>query len=377
MADATAAFSGLTEEHEEFRRSVRSFVERVSPEAQVRRLMETADGYDPAVWRQLAEQMGLQGTAVPERFGGSGLSFLELGVVLEELGRALLCSPFFATVVLAANALLLAEDEAAQADFLPGIAAGQTVATVAATGRSGSWRMDDTATRASAVAGGWELTGAKAFVLDGLVAQLILVSAWTPAGLSLFAVTGDAPGLTRTPLPTMDLTRKQAVLEFDRTPARLVGVDGGAGPVLERLLDLAAIALAAEQVGGAQRCQEMAVEYAKLRTQFGRPIGSFQAIKHKCADLLMAVETARSAAHYALYAATVDGPELPAIASLAKSYCSEAYSLTAGENIHIHGGIGFTWEHPAHLYFKRATSSALLFGDPDQHRARVAARVGV
>ncbi|MEV0589948.1 acyl-CoA dehydrogenase family protein [Nonomuraea cavernae] len=375
LADATAAFTGLAEEHEDFRDSVRSFVERVSPESQVRRLMETGTGYDPAVWRQMAEQLGLQGLAIPERFGGSGASFLELGVVLEEMGRALLCSPFFSTAVLAANALLLSGDERAQEDFLPGIAAGATIATVAVTESSGSWRAADLAARAAAGDGIWRVSGTKSFVLDGQVADLLLVFARGTAGLSLFAVSADASRLTRTPLPTMDQTRKQAVLEFDGTPARLIGAEGGAGPVLERLLDLAAVGLAAEQLGGAQRCLEMSVEYAKVRTQFGRLIGSFQAIKHKCADLLMAVESARSAAHYGLYAAASDLPQLPAIASLAKAYCSEAYTLVAGENIHIHGGIGFTWEHPAHLYFKRATSSALLFGDPDQHRARYADRV--
>ncbi|WP_327107448.1 acyl-CoA dehydrogenase family protein [Nonomuraea glycinis] len=377
LADATATFTGLAEEHEDFRDSVRSFVERVSTESQVRRLMDTDDGYDPVVWRQMAEQLGLQGLAIPERFGGSGASFLELGVVLEEMGRALLCSPFFSTVVLAANALLLSGDEKAQDDFLPGIADGGTIATVAVTESSGSWLTSDLAMRAVAGDGGWTLSGAKSFVVDGHVADLLLVFARSDTGISLFAVSADAPGLTRTPLPTMDQTRKQAVLDFDGTPARLIGAEGAAGPVLEHLLDLAAVGLAAEQIGGAQRCLEMSVEYAKVRTQFGRLIGSFQAIKHKCADLLMAVESARSAAHVGLYAAASDLPELPAIASLAKAYCSEAYTLVAGENIHIHGGIGFTWEHPAHLYFKRATSSALLFGGADQHRARYAEQVGV
>ncbi|MEU8200474.1 acyl-CoA dehydrogenase family protein [Streptosporangium sp. NPDC049046] len=377
LADATAAFTGLAEEHEEFRDSVRSFVEQVSPESQVRRLMDTEPGYDPRVWRQMAEQLGLQGIAIPERFGGSGASFLELGVVLEETGRALLGGPFFATVVLAANALLLSGDERAQQDFLPGIAAGDTIASVAITESSGSWSPGDIALRASHEDDVWRLSGTKSFVLDGHTADLLLVFARSDAGLSLFAVFGEASRLTRTQLPTMDRTRRQAVLEFDRTPARLIGEEGGAGPVLERLLDLAAVGLAAEQVGGAQRCLEMSVEYAKVRTQFGRLIGSFQAIKHRCADMLTAVESARSAAHYAMYAAGEDLPELPVVAALAKSYCSEAYTMVAGENIHVHGGIGFTWEHPAHLYFKRAASSALLFGDPDHHRARYADGVGL
>ncbi len=195
--------------------------------------------------------------------------------------------------------------------------------------------------------------------------------------MSLFAVEADAAGLTRTPLATMDQTRKQARLEFSATPARLVGEDGGAGPALSRTLDLAAVALAAEQVGGAQRCLDMAVDYAKTRIQFGRPIGSFQAIKHKCADMLLEVESAKSAAYYAGWAAAEDSEELPVVASLAKSYCSEAYFHAAAENIQIHGGIGFTWEHDAHLYFKRAKSSELLLGDPSYHRELLAQRIGI
>jgi alkylation response protein AidB-like acyl-CoA dehydrogenase len=195
--------------------------------------------------------------------------------------------------------------------------------------------------------------------------------------VSLFAVEGDASGLTRTPLSTMDQTRKQARLEFSGTPARLIGGEGAAAGALARTLDLAAVALAAEQVGGAQRCLDMSVEYAKTRIQFGRPIGSFQAIKHKCADMLLEVESAKSAAYYAGWAAAEDSDELPVVASLAKSYCSEAYFHAAAENIQIHGGIGFTWEHDAHLYFKRAKSSELLLGDPSYHRELLAQRIGI
>jgi alkylation response protein AidB-like acyl-CoA dehydrogenase len=214
-------------------------------------------------------------------------------------------------------------------------------------------------------------------VIDGHTADLIMVVARTPAGLSMFAVDGTAEGLTRTALATMDQTRKQARLEFAAVPGRLIGTDGAAGPVVTRILDLAAVALAAEQVGGAQRCLDMAVEYAKSRIQFGRPIGSFQAIKHKCADMLLEVESAKSAAYYAGWAAAEDSDELPVVASLAKSYCSEAYFHAAAENIQIHGGIGFTWEHDAHLYFKRAKSSELLLGDPSYHRELLAQRIGI
>jgi alkylation response protein AidB-like acyl-CoA dehydrogenase len=224
---------------------------------------------------------------------------------------------------------------------------------------------------------GWRLTGTKMFVLDGHTADLIIVAARTGAGVSLFAVEGDASGLTRTPLATLDQTRKQARLTFDSTPAQLLGAEGAGWPVISRVLDLAAVALAAEQVGGAARVLEMSVEYAKVRVQFGRPIGSFQAIKHKAADMLVEVESAKSAAYYGLWAASELNDELPTVASLAKAYCSDAYVHCAAENIQIHGGIGFTWEHPAHLYFKRAKSSQLFFGDPTYHRELLAQRIGV
>ena len=221
------------------------------------------------------------------------------------------------------------------------------------------------------------LNGHKSFVLDGHLADLILVVGRTSKGISLFGVKGDADGLTKTPLATMDQTRKQARLELVNTPAWLIGADGGAEAGLRKTLDLAAVALAAEQVGGAQHCLDSSVEYAKTRIQFGRPIGSFQAIKHKCADMLLEVESAKSAAYYAAWAAAEDSDELPVVASLAKSYCSEAYFHAAAENIQIHGGIGFTWEHDAHLYFKRAKSSELLFGDPAYHRELLAQRIGI
>jgi alkylation response protein AidB-like acyl-CoA dehydrogenase len=367
----------FSEEQDELRRSVRRFLEDRSPMTEVRRLMETTEGFDRAVWEQMANQLGLQSLIVPEDYGGAGFSFVELAVVLEETGAALLGGPLFPTVALATTALLASGDESAKADLLPGIASGDTIATVALTEESGRWDLESVETAATATADGWRLDGRKMFVLDGHVATLVLVAARTPAGVSLFAVDGDAPGMTRTPLATMDQTRKQAKLELAGTPARLVGEDGGAGPVLGQMLDLAAVALAAEQVGGAQRCLDMSVEYAKTRIQFGRPIGSFQAIKHKCADMLLEVESAKSAAYYAAWAAAESSEELPVVASLAKSYCSEAYFHAAAENIQIHGGIGFTWEHDAHLYFKRAKSSELLFGDPAYHRELLAQRIGI
>jgi alkylation response protein AidB-like acyl-CoA dehydrogenase len=367
----------FSEEQDELRKSVRRFLEDKSPETEVRRLMETTEGYDPAVWSQMADQLGLQSLIIPEEFGGSGFSYVELIVVLEEMGAALLCAPFFSTVALATNALLTSGDKSAEEYLLPGIAAGDTIGTLAFTEDNGRWDTEGVTLQASKSGDGWALRGHKSYVIDGHSAGLLLVVGRTDAGLCMFGVKGDAEGLTRTPLPTMDQTRKQARIEFADTPAWLIGDEGGAEPGLTKTLDLAAVALAAEQVGGAQRCLDSAVDYAKTRIQFGRPIGSFQAIKHKCADMLLEVESAKSAAYYAGWAAAEDSDELPVVASLAKSYCSEAYFHAAAENIQIHGGIGFTWEHPAHLYFKRAKSSELMLGDPAYHRELLAQRIGI
>ena len=364
----------FSEEQEELRKSVRRFLDEKSPVTEVRRLMETVEGYDPAVWKQMGEQLGLQGLAIPEEYGGSGYGYVELGVVLEEMGKSLLCAPFFSTVALAANALLASGDEAAKKAHLPGIADGTTIATVAFTEANGKWTEDGIT--ATATADG-KITGEKMFVLDGHTADLIIVAARAPKGVSLYAVTKGAAGLSATALPTMDQTRKQAKLTLSNTPGTLIGAEGSGWATLSKMLDKAAIALAAEQVGGAQRCLDMAVDYAKVRVQFGRPIGSFQAIKHKCADMLLEVESAKSAAYYAMWAASEDNDEVPVVASLAKSYCSEAYFHATAENIQIHGGIGFTWEHDAHLYFKRAKSSELLFGDPTFHREQLAQRIGI
>jgi len=367
----------FNEEQEELRKTVRQFLEAKSPESAVREQMDTEAGYDAAVWSQMGEQLGLQGLVIPEEFGGSGYGFIELVVVLEEMGRALLCAPFFSSAVLAAQTLIHSGDDAAKGEYLPGIASGETIATLAFTEENGRWDEEGITATASGSGDSWTIDGTKMYVLDGHTASLLLVAARTGAGVSLFAVDAGASGITRTALATMDQTRKQAKVEFSGTPARLIGTDGGGWTVLSRVLDLAAVALAAEQVGGAQLCLEMAVQYAKDRVQFGRPIGSFQAIKHKCADMLLEVESAKSAAYYAGWCAAELNDELPSVASLAKAYCSESYFHAAAENIQIHGGIGFTWEHPAHLYFKRAKSSELLFGDPTYHRELLAQRIGI
>jgi alkylation response protein AidB-like acyl-CoA dehydrogenase len=358
----------FTDEQTELAATLRRFLQDKSPSSEVRRLMATEQGYDPRTWAQLAGQLGLQGLVIPEKYGGAGAGPVELAVACEEMGRALLCAPYFATAVLATGAILASGDQAAAEDYLPAIADGTMIATLAVPEADGAWTTDGLQTRARRSGDGYLLDGRKSFVLDGHVAGLVLVAAQADGGPSLFAVRGDADGLVRQPLETLDLTRKQAALELEATPGRLIGAEGDAADVVARTLRQAVVALAAEQVGGAQRCLDMSVEYAKIRMQFGRPIGSFQAIKHMCADLLLEVESARSAAYYAAWAAQDGSDELPLVSSLAKAFCSEAYFRAAADNIQIHGGIGFTWEHDAHLYYRRAKSTELMLGTPEQHR---------
>jgi alkylation response protein AidB-like acyl-CoA dehydrogenase len=372
----------FSEEQDQLRDAVRRFLESKSPSSEVRRLMETTEGYDPAVWSQMAGELGLQSIHIPEEYGGQGFTFVELAIVLEEMGRFLLCAPYFSSVVLAADAIMNAGSDADKKELLPGIASGETIATLAFTEPSGKWDASGIEMVASGSGDSYTLNGTKMFVLDGHTANLVVVAARTEGssgedGISLFAVEGDASGLTRTALSTMDQTRKQAKLEFDGVPARPIGAPGSAWPAFSKTLDQAAVGLANEMVGGAQMVLEMSVEYAKVRVQFGRPIGSFQAIKHKCADMLLEVESGKSAAYYAAWAAAEDNDELPVAASLAKAYCSDAYFHAAAENIQIHGGIGFTWEHDAHLYFKRAKSSEILLGDATYHRELLAQRIGI
>jgi alkylation response protein AidB-like acyl-CoA dehydrogenase len=372
----------FSEEQEQLREAVRKFLEAKSPESEVRRLMETTEGYDPAVWKQMANELGLQSLHIPEAYGGQGFTFVELGIVLEEQGRALLCAPYFSTVVLAANAILNAGTDEEKGALLPGIASGETIATLAFTEPNGKWDADGITMEASESGDGYTLNGTKMFVLDGHTADLIVVAARTAGstgedGISFFTVAGDASGLTRTALATMDQTRKQAKLEFANVSAAKLGEPGAGWAALSKTLDQAAVGLSNEMVGGAQFVLEESVQYAKDRVQFGRPIGSFQAIKHKCADMLLEVESAKSAAYYSAWAAAEDNDELPVVASLAKAYCSDAYFHAAAENIQIHGGIGFTWEHNAHLYFKRAKSSEILLGDATYHRELLAQRIGI
>jgi alkylation response protein AidB-like acyl-CoA dehydrogenase len=306
----------------------------------------------------MAKELGLQALTVPESLGGMGYGLSELALVMEELGRALYNGPFFSTICLSATALQLAGDTA----ILPRIGSGEVIVALAYAEPGSPWDGGFT-TRAD----NGQLTGSKTLVVDGHVADILLVTAVTPDGLALYAVNGSAT--TRRPLPTLDQTRSLAEVSFDSTPATLVSADGAR--VLRQTLETAAVLLAAEQLGGAQRCLDMAVDYAKIRTQFGRAIGSFQAIKHRCADMLLDVETARSAVMLAM------GEESAETASLARAHCSEVFSRTATSNVQIHGGIGFTWEHDAHLYLKRAKSSELLLGSPNEHRELVAQAIGL
>jgi len=366
----------FTDEQEQFRAVVRKFLADKSPTTEVRRLMATEAGFDPAVWRQLADDLALTGIHIPESFGGSGFGPVELGIAMEEQGRALLCAPFFSSCVLAAGAIGNGGTEEQKAALLPDIASGRVRAALAVTEPNGRWDAAGVGTTAKKSGRSWLLNGVKSFVVDGNTADSLVVVAREAGvvgevGLSLFVVAASGVGVARNALATMDATRKQAKVAFVDAPAELLGSAGAGAAALARTLDHAAIALANEMVGGAQQLLESAVAYAQMRVQFGRPIGSFQAIKHKCADMLLEVELAKSAAYYAAQAAAEDDPQTPALASLAKASAAEAYMRAAANCIQIHGGIGFTWENDTHLWFKRAKSSEVLLGDPNYHRERM------
>jgi alkylation response protein AidB-like acyl-CoA dehydrogenase len=372
----------FTTEQEEFRSVLRRFLEEKSPTTMVRRLMETDAGWDRQAWFDLNQQLGLTGVHIPEAYGGQGFGFVELGIVLEEMGRALLCAPYFASTVLAATAIMNAGTESQKRELLPAIAAGDTIATLAFTEPNGRWDAAGVHLTASPMNDGFCLDGAKSFVVDGHTADLIVVLGRRPGsagddGLSFFTVPGDAPGLARRPLKVLDPTRKLALLEFTSVEATLLGEAGAGAAAYAKTLTQAAVCLANEMVGGAERLRLSALDYANLRVQFGRAIGSFQSMKHKQADMLVDVELAKSAAYYAAAAADDDDPELPALASLAKACASDAYMQTAIHTIQIHGGIGFTWDNDTHLWFKRAKSSEVFLGDPTWHRERMMQAWGV
>jgi alkylation response protein AidB-like acyl-CoA dehydrogenase len=363
----------FTSEQEEFRSVLRRFLEEKSPPTVVRRLMETEAGWERERWREINQLLGLTGVHIPEAYGGQGFGFIELGIVLEEMGRALLCAPYFASTALAATAIMNAGSEPQKRELLPPIAAGDVVATLAFTEPNGRW--DAAGVESTAIPAGekYRLDGVKSFVVDGHTADLIVVLARRQGstgddGLSFFTVPGDAPGLTRRALKVIDPTRRQARLEFRSVEAEVLGEEGGGAVPFARTMVQAAVCLANEMVGGAEKLRQSALDYANLRVQFGRAIASFQSMKHKQADMLVDVELAKSAAYHAAAAADDDDADLPALASLAKACASDAYMQTAIHTIQIHGGIGFTWDNDSHLWFKRAKSSEVFLGDPTYHR---------
>ncbi|HSJ27029.1 MAG TPA: acyl-CoA dehydrogenase family protein [Acidimicrobiia bacterium] len=367
----------FSEEQEELRRYARQWMTERMPLERVRTLMSTPAGFDGADWAAVAE-LGWQAMAIPEEYGGAGFGLLELAVLVEEQGRGLFCGPFLSTVMAAANAVLLAGSDEQKQSILSGIASGDLVATLAVAERHAGWDGENLGTSATPQGEGWIIDGAKRFVLDGHTADLIIVAAQTPDGVGLFLVDGGAPGMSRTLLPTMDETRKQAEIAFEGVRvAESARLPHGSTATLAAIDELMAVSLALEQVGGAQAVLDMAVQYAKDRQQFGRPIGSFQAVKHMCADMLLRVESARAAAYYAAWTVAEGSEEAATVVPLAKAYCSDAFFECAGTNIQIHGGIGFTWEHDAHLYFKRAKSSQVMFGTPAQRREQLAERLGL
>jgi len=370
---------GFSEEQEMLRNMSRDFLANECPSTYVREMMDDERGFTDAFWRKMAE-LGWMGLALPEAHGGSGLSFVDLIVVLEEMGRVVAPGPFFSTVVLGGTALLEAGSDAQQQEFLPKLATGDLRVTLANLEPSGRWDADGITLSATEKGGGWVLSGTKLFVPDALCADLLIVVGRQPgssgeSGLGLFLVDAKAAGVSITPLKTMDQTRKLAEVSFAdvAVPAERVLGDVGAGwALLERISDRGKVGLCAEMCGGAEKVLEMSVEYAKVREQFGKPIGSFQAIQHKCANMLVEVESSKSVTYYAAWAVANDVDEAPLAAAMAKAYCSDAYRHSAGEGIQIHGGIGFTWEHDMHLYFKRAKSSEVTFGDATWNRERVA-----
>ena len=366
----------FTDEQEEFRLILRRFLEEKSPTTAVRKIMETDEGVDREVWKSLAGDLGLTAVHIPEEFGGQGFGPVELCLVAEEMGRALLCAPFFASTVLAATAIMNAASEAQKRALLPDIANGETIATLAFTEENGDWDYAGCAATATPSGEGYAINGVKSFVLDGHTAQRIVVLARRPGtaggdGLSLFVVDGAAEGLTRRLLKSVDQTRKLARLEFKEVAGELLGEEGAAAGPLSKTLDLAVIALANEMVGGAERLREDALDYTRMRIQFGRSIASFQVIKHKCAEMLVDVNLSKAAAYYAAAVAAEDDPQTPAMASLAKASASDTYMQTAIEATQLHGGIGFTWDNDTHLWFKRAKSSEVFLGSAAYHRERM------
>jgi alkylation response protein AidB-like acyl-CoA dehydrogenase len=360
------------EERRAIAETVRKLMAEESGEKRIRAVMETKEGIDRELWSGLA-QMGIAGLLVPSRFGGAGLGPVELELVAEETGAALACSPFLSSSVLAVGLLVVSQDEAACARLLPGIAAGTTIATAALTGERGSWRPEDVTVVAEGANGAAFLSGTASYVMHAGAADVLLAVAKTPDGLGLFEVAPRQSGIAIEALPTFDRTLRLDRIAFARAPATRIG---GAGlPVIEAALRLALIARAGEQAGGARRIFDMTVEYTKTRIQFGRPIGGFQAIKHMAAELLLEAESATSAAREAALQLAQDDDNADEAIDLAAFACADAFAKIAATAIQMHGGIAFTWEHPAHLYLRRARAYTYLLGSSDHYRERFLTKI--
>lgn len=368
----------LSREQEELAATARRFFSDSSSMSAVRSAMSSAEGIDWAVWGQLGRDLGLLGVAIPEEYGGGGAGFVELSLVLEEAGRALLCAPLLASAVLASNALLLCGEKGAMARYLPRLASGELVGTAAFGEYGGTWSARDTQLAATGDDGRWTLDGPLTYVIDGHTAGIVIVLARTADGEpALFAVPMAGQDIELEALPTLDQTRRLSHVTLRGAPAELLAAGPRSQEVMERVLHLGVAGLAAEQLGGASRSFEMTLDYLKLRHQFGRPIGSFQAIKHRCADLAMELESARALVMYAARAASMGADDLATAASTAKAYTSDTYFHVAAEGIQMLGGIGFTWEHDAHLFFKRAAADRLLLGSPEYHNELLLSAIGV
>ena len=371
---------GFSQEQELLRATARKFFENECTSAFVRQRMEEPAAVTGDFWTKLAEQ-GWLGLVYPEEYGGAGLGFVDLVVLMEEMGRVVMPGPFFATTVLGGLPILEAGSAAQKKEWLTRIAAGEAKATLAWTEPNVRWDAAGVTTTARAADGGFVLSGTKLFVPDAHLANVLVVAARTSErgrpedGVSLFLVPRDTTGLEGKLLPTMDQTRKlcEVSLRDVRVPGEaLLGTRDGGWPVLTRVAERAIVALCAEMCGGAQRVLEMTTEYAKIRVAFGKPIGAYQGVKHRAADMLVDVENAKSLTYYAAWAVDENVAEAGLAASMAKAYVSDAYRKVAGAGIQLHGGIGFTWEHDLHLYFKRAKASEFAFGDATHHRERVA-----
>ena len=375
-----------SEEQLAIRDAARSFLAEHASSERLRAVLAQPAGYDPKLWQQMAGELGWAGLAIPERFGGAGLGWVELCILQEEQGRRLVASPFFSTVALAASLVSEAGSPEQCRDLLGRIAAGTTQMACALTGPEGHAGVEGVTVELAAAAGGrFVLNGCSDFVIHADTAEVLLVLARTPgsraeSGLSIVVIPARSPGVTITPHVMLDLTRPLSCVRLAGvavTDEALLGAPGAAGAAIQKALQRAQIALAAEALGGAERVLEMTVEYVKQREQFGRPVGSFQAIKHRLADMMVQVEAARSASWYAACVADEQHAELAEAAAIAKSYCCDAFYDCAANAIQLHGGIGFTWEHEAHLYFKRARASATLLGSPAWQREQLVRVLGM